>query len=361
MNTIHQLVPALHHGDAIGDSAILIRNYLRQKGHTSEIFAYDMDEAVAHEAIGFRKTQPEMRPDDVLILHYALPSGMTSFLKQTAAKKAIIYHNITPAHFWLPFDKALVHLASMAREQLTELAESTDRAAGDSEYNRLELEKLKFRSTCVLPIFVDQERYRIKPSPLIQETVKDGLFNFLCVGRIAPNKKLEDVIRLYYFYKRFCTPLARLIFVGKTNVAPAYYSALKELTMRYGLMPDDVLFTGHVDWPELVAYYKSAHVLVSMSAHEGFCVPLVEAMICETPILAYKSTAVPYTLGPAGIQFDKKNYPELAAISHQLREDPLFRERILATQREQLKRYSMAEIEKAIDAFLNPLLERAPA
>jgi L-malate glycosyltransferase len=357
MIAIHQLVPALHRGDAIGDSAILIRNYLRRKGHPSDIYAYDIDEAVAHEATGFRKTQPDLRPDDVLILHYALPSGMTDFLKQTAGKKAIIYHNITPAHFWLPYDRALVHLATTARDQLTELAEVTDRAAGDSEYNRLELEKLKFKSTCVLPIFVDQERYRIPGSPFIQKTVQDGLFNFLCVGRIAPNKKLEDVIRLYYFYKRFCTPLARLIFVGKTNVVPVYYSALKELTMRYGLMPEDVLFTGHVDWSELVAYYKSAHVLVSMSAHEGFCVPLVEAMICNTPILAYKSTAVPYTLGPAGIQFDKKNYPELAAISHQLRQDAAFRDGILATQRQQLKRYSRNEIEKSIDDFLDPLLE----
>ena len=359
MIAIHQLVPALHHGDAIGDSAVMIRNYLRQKGHDSDIYAYDIDEAVAHEAIGFRKAQPQLGPNDVLILHYALPSGMSAFLKETAAKKAIIYHNITPAHFWLPYDASLVRLATTARDQLRELAEVIDRAAGDSEYNRLELEKLRYGSTCVLPIFVDQERYRIRPSPFIQKTVQDGLFNFLCVGRIAPNKKLEDVIRLYYFYKRFCTPLARLIFVGKTNVAPAYYSALKELTMRYGFMPDDVLFTGHVDWPELVAYYKTAHVLISMSAHEGFCVPLVEAMICDTPVLAYKSTAVPYTLGRAGIQFDKKDYPELAAISHQLRENATLRQRILETQREQLKRYDKAEIEKAIDEFLNPLLESA--
>ena len=356
MIAIHQLVPALHQGDAIGDSAVMIRNYLRKKGHSSDIYAYDIDEAVAHEAIGFRKAQPELSPNDVLILHYALPSGMSDFLKQTIAKKAIIYHNITPAHFWLPYDASLVRLASTARDQLKDLAASTDRAAGDSEYNRLELEKLRFPSTCVVPIFVDQERYRVKPSPFIRKTVQDGLFNFLCVGRIAPNKKLEDVIRLYYFYKRFCTPLARLIFVGKTNVVPAYHAALKELTMRYGLMPEDVFFTGHVDWPELVAYYTTAQVLVSMSAHEGFCVPLVEAMICNTPVLAYKSTAVPYTLGSAGIQFDKKNYPELAAISNRLRVDRAFREQILETQREQLKRYDPAEIEKAIDEFLKPLL-----
>ncbi len=353
---IHQLVPALHHGDAIGDSAFMIRNYLRDQGHASEIYAYDIDEPVAHEAISFRKAQPDLTPKDVLILHFALPSGMSDFLKQSRAKKALIHHNVTPAYFWLPYDKALVHLATVARQQLADLAEHVDRSAGDSEYNRQELEKLNYRSSCVVPIFVDQDRYSVESSPFIQKTIEDGLFNFLCVGRVAPNKKLEDVIRLYYFYKRFCTPFARLIFIGKKNVVPAYFSALKELTMRYGLMPEDVLFTGHVDWTELVAYYKSAHVLVSMSAHEGFCVPLVEAMICDTPIVAYKSTAIPHTLGSAGIQFDRKNYPELAAVSHRLREDLEFKNQVLEGQREQLKRYSKVEIQKAIDEFLKPLV-----
>jgi L-malate glycosyltransferase len=348
-------VPALHHGDAIGDSALMIRNYLRDQGHASEIYAYDIDEPVAREAIPFRKVQPELTTQDVLILHFALPSGMSEYLKESRAKKAVIYHNVTPAYFWLPYDKPLVRLATVARNQLNELAAHVDRAAGDSEYNRQELEKLNYRSTCVLPIFVDQDRYRVEPSPFIEKTMQDGLFNFLCVGRLAPNKKLEDVIRLYYFYKRFCTPLARLIFIGKTNVTPAYFGALKELTMRYGLMPEDVVFTGHVDWSELVAYYKSAHVLVSMSAHEGFCVPLVEAMICDTPILAYKSTAIPYTLRNAGIQFERKNYPEIAVLCHRLREDQEFRNQVLEGQRQQLERYSKVEVQKAIDEFLNPL------
>jgi L-malate glycosyltransferase len=353
---IHQLVPALHHGDAIGDSAIMIRNFLREKGHTSEIYAYDIDESVAQEALLFRKVQPEVTTGDVLILHFALPSGMSDYLKESPAKKAVIYHNVTPAYFWLPYDKALVRLATLARQQLADLAGTVDRAAGDSEYNRKELENLNYRSTCVVPIFVDQDRYVVKTSPFIEKTIQDELFNFLCVGRIAPNKKLEDVIRLYYFYKRFCTPLARLIFIGKTNVAPAYFGAVKELTMRYGLMPEDVLFTGHVEWPELVAYYKASHVLVSMSAHEGFCVPLVEAMICDTPILAYKSAAIPFTLGSAGIQFERKNYPELALLAHRLREDAAFRDQILEGQRRELKRYSKVEVQKAIDEFLSPLL-----
>src|SRR4029078_10896622 len=129
-----------------------------------------------------------------------------------------------------------------------------------------------------------------------------------------------------------------------------YYDALKNMTIRYGLMPEDVVFAGHVDWSELVAFYQSAHVLVSMSEHEVFCVPLIEAMICNTPILAYGAAAVPYTLGESGIQFDKKDYRKLAAIAHRLREDSQFRESILAGQRKQLQLYGQEAIEKSIDA-----------
>jgi glycosyltransferase involved in cell wall biosynthesis len=293
---------------------------------------------------------------DVLILHFALPSGMTDFLKRSDCRKALIYHNITPAHYWLGYSSSLLHLAQAGRKELESLSSFVERAAGDSEYNRLEIEKLGFRSTCVLPIYVKQERYQVPPSPYVADTFENDTTYFLFVGRVAPNKKLEDVLRLLFFYKKLYQTLVRVIFVGKTNVVPAYTGALAELRAQFGLMADEVTFTGHVDWPELVAYYRNSHVFVSMSEHEGFCVPLVEAMICDTPIVAYSSTAVPYTLGDAGIQFREKDYVEIAGICHKIREDKAFRDAILKGQRKQLQKYSKQEIEKAIEAFLSPLL-----
>ena len=194
------------------------------------------------------------------------------------------------------------------------------------------------------------------PSPFVCDSFDSDTTYFLFVGRVAPNKKLEDILKLLFFYKKLYQSLVRVIFVGKTNVVPAYSGALSDLRARFGLMPEDVFFTGHVDWPELVAYYKKSHVFVSMSEHEGFCVPLVEAMICDTPIVAYSSTAIPYTLGDAGIQFREKDYAEIAGICHKIVEDPNFKNSILESQRKQLQKYNMQEIEKSIDSFLTPLL-----
>lgn len=353
---IHQMVPALHDGDAIGDSARAIRDYLRGKGYDSDVYAYQIDEAIADEGIDFAANPPQVGAEDILILHYALPSGMSDFLKRSNCKKAIIYHNITPSYYWLAYDKALVHLAYAGRRELESLAPFVDRSAGDSEYNRQELAQLQFRNTCVLPIYVRQDRYKTAPSRQVLRTLGDDAFTFLFVGRVAPNKKLEDVIKLLLFHKKFYNSLARVVFVGKTNVTPAYYGALKGLRARLGLQSDDVIFTGHVDWSELVAYYKSSHVFVSMSEHEGFCVPLVEAMICDTPIVAYSSTAVPYTLGSAGVQFREKDYLQLAGICNRLKEDTKFREEVLEGQRKQLQSYAKEEIEKKVDEFIEPLV-----
>ncbi len=353
---IHQLVPALHDGDAIGDSARAIRDYLRSRRYQSDIYAYTIDESIASEAIDFKKTQPQTSSEDILILHLALPSGMTDFLKRSTGKKALIYHNITPSYYWIGYSNSLLHLADAGRKELESLANFVDRAAGDSEYNRQELEHLRFQSTCVLPIYVKQDRYQIPPSPFVMDSFESDMFYMLFVGRVAPNKKLEDVMKLLFFYKMLYQSMVRVIFVGKTNVVPAYSAALTDLRARFGLMPDEVQFTGHVDWPDLVAYYKGSHVFVSMSEHEGFCVPLVEAMICDTPIVAYSSTAIPYTLGQAGIQFTEKDYIEIAGICHKIREDQTFRASILDSQRKQLQKFSKQEIEKSIEEFLKPML-----
>ena len=131
--------------------------------------------------------------------------------------------------------------------------------------------------------------------------------NFLFVGRIAPNKKIEDHIRLAEHYKRYVDAYYRFIFVGRFDVVPRYYSMIRALMAEYRLLHDRFIFTGPVPDEELAVYYQHAAVYISLSEHEGFCVPLVEAMAADVPVLAYAAAAVPDTLGGAGVQFAPKD------------------------------------------------------
>src|SRR5439155_4180405 len=129
----------------------------------------------------------------------------------------------------------------------------------------------------------------------------------LIVGRIAPNKKIEDIIRLAEVYKRYVDAYYRFIFVGRFDVVPRYYSMIRALMAEYRLLDDRFVFTGPISDEELAVYYRHAAVYVSLSEHEGFGVPLVEAMAAGVPVLAYGAAAVPDTLGGAGIQFAPKD------------------------------------------------------
>jgi glycosyltransferase involved in cell wall biosynthesis len=198
---VNQWVPAAHKGDAIGDSSRRMRDLLRAMGHESEIFAMTIDDDLRHDILPF--SDPASRRGEVTIFHYALPSPMSTAFAALPHGRVLQYHNVTPARFFAPYAASLFRLASIARDELAGLAPASELALGDSEYNRQELEELGFANTGVLPIAVNTDRLTKAPRhPVLEEILDDGLVNFLFVGRIAPNKKIEDHIRLAEQYKR---------------------------------------------------------------------------------------------------------------------------------------------------------------
>jgi glycosyltransferase involved in cell wall biosynthesis len=248
----------------------------------------------------------------------------------------------------------LFRLASIARDELSSLAPATDLGLGDSEFNRLELEDTGFAHTGVLPIAVDLGRLTEAPShPVLDEILDDGLVNFLFVGRIAPNKAIEDHIRLAEQYKRYIDAYYRFIFVGRYDVVPRYYAAVRALLSEYKMLEDRFIFTGPVPDAELAAYYRSASVYVSLSEHEGFCAPLVEAMAMDVPVLAYSAAAVPDTLGGAGIQFAPKDLELAAELLGMLAFEESPREEVLAGQRRRLNSFSDVVIKTRLADILS--------
>ena len=351
---INQWVPAAHTGDAIGDSARRVRTLLRAMGHESDLYALTIDDALKHDVRPFGDGT-EAR-GDLTIFHYALPSPMTAAFAALDAGRVLQYHNVTPASYFAPYDPALFRLASLGRQELATLAGRVDLALGDSEFNRRELEALGFAPTGVFPIAVDTARVT-QPAvrPALERILDDGLVNFLFVGRIAPNKKIEDHIRLAEVYKRYIDAYYRFIFIGRYDVVPRYYATIRALMAEYRLLNDRFIFTGPIPDEELAVYYRHAAVYISLSEHEGFCVPLVEAMAADVPVLAYAAAAVPDTLGGAGVQFAPKDLECAGELLGALAFDDRLRASVIAGQRRRLADFGDARIAGELAAVIHTL------
>ncbi len=364
---VDQWVPALHRGDAIGDSALLMRDAFRRWGFAADVYALDLDPDVAGDGLPFRDWSPG-GPHDLVLLHYALPSPLTQALRETRSRRILLHHNITPPSFFAGWDPEMLRICSEGLEQLGSLVGQVDLALGDSEWNRKELAEAGFERTGVLPIYIDFERYREPPSAVLRQALGDGRTNLLFVGRVAPNKKHEDLIRMASYWRRFIDPNLRLVLVGKPPrratgtgepLPRHYFDALQSLMYEEGFTPEEVVFTGHVPHADLLACYASARLFVSMSEHEGFGVPLVEAMLMDVPVLAHASSAVPFTLGGAGVTFGEKRFAEVAELAYCLAHDEALRASVLAGQRRRLGAFAPPAVEAALRGHLESVGARA--
>jgi len=344
---VNQWIPAAHRGDAVGDNARALAALLRGWGHTAGIYALTIDDDMRDEVRPW--SDPAARDGDLTMLHFAVPSPLTDALRTLPGTRVLVYHNVTPAAFFAPFDAGLCGMASRGRQELETLVDRVDVALGVSEYNRRELEALGFRRTGVLPLAVDTARLTgASPVPALERLLDDGLANILFVGRIAPNKKIEDHIRLAEIYKRYVDAHYRFIFVGRTDSVPRYYAAIRALVGEFRMLPERFWFTGPVGDDELAAYYRHAHAYVSLSEHEGFCAPLVEAMAMDVPVLAYEAAAVPETLGGAGLSFSPKDLELAAELLASVIYDHALRQQVVAGQRQRLADFTIDRLEPVL-------------
>ena len=349
---INQVLPALSYGDAVSNHAIEIRDILRKFGYDSNIYAKWIHPKVSKFAKPLDKY--EKNANNIVIYHLSLAGlDVSDFVKRLPDTKVLIYHNITPHHYFEGIYDTLYNLCKQGREELKQFNGITKLALGVSEYNRQELERHGFKDTDVLPIIIDYSKYESEPD---KETMRkydnSGYVNLLFVGRIAPNKKIEDLIKIFYYYKKINLK-SRLFIVGSYESMEKYLTRLHELIEKVGL--SDVVFTGHVSFEELIAYYRMADVFLCMSEHEGFCVPLIESMYFNIPIIAYNATAVPYTLANCGVLVIEKRYDEIAEMIHLLISDVVWRKKIVEGQNERLNDFERAKIEEKLKNYIDYL------
>jgi glycosyltransferase involved in cell wall biosynthesis len=360
---IDQWVPALHRGDATGDSVHLMREAFRRWGHESEIYALTLDPDLEGEGIPFHRWRAG-GPDDVVLMHFALPSDLSAAFLDLRSRRVLVHHNVTPPAFFLGWDDELARICRVGHEQLGPLARACDLGLGDSEWNRRELDELGARRTGVLPIYMDFARYREEPNPVRRRMYEDGRTNILYVGRVAQNKRPDDLVRLASYWKRFVSPGVRLLLVGShprratghgIPLQRHYLDALVAFAYEEGLTPEEVVFTGHVEHDELLACYAAADLFVSMSEHEGFGVPFLEAMLMGVPVMARDAAAVSFTLGGAGLAFRGGGIAEVAETGRRVLEDADLRARVLALQERRVQEFAPAVVEASLRRYIESL------
>ena len=356
---VHQLLAALAYGDAIGDEALAIQRHLRAAGFESDIFAEKVHPRMAHLARPLWQYAQVSSPETVCVYHFSIGSAAGRMIFHAPDRLVAVYHNITPARFFLGFHPHLVGLCHHGRRELATFAPRTELALGDSEYNRAELEAAGFPRTGVLPIVLDLARYRQPPSPVTGQLLAGDRTTLLFVGRVIPNKRIEDLIGAFALYRRH-DPRSRLLLVGDYRGHERYYARLRERARALGLsLTEDVVFTGHVEHDDLLACYAAADLFLCLSEHEGFCVPLLEAMVFGLPVVAYDTGAVRETLRGAGVLLPDKDPEVVVEVLRRLRTDGPFRESVLAGERRALQDLERTDFGALLRDRLSPVLDAA--
>ncbi len=355
---IFQVIPQLNYGDAVGNDAIAICNVIDEMGYETAIYAETVDDRLKSPLYRNFSKIPKLNDDDILIFNHCSGTELCYKILQFGGRKMMIYHNITPPEFFLPYNREAFETISQGYKQTRYLSDKIEYVMADSEYNATDLKNMGYSCPMYIrPILIPFEDYAKEPDKdIIARYSDDGYTNIVFVGRIAPNKKQEDIIKAFAYYKKHINPKSRLILVGNSSGMEKYDKALKDYVDA--LMLEDVIFTGHISFKAILAYYRIADVFLCMSEHEGFCVPLVEAMYFNVPIIAYNSSAIPDTLGGSGILINDKDPVFTAFLIDRLVNDEQLRSEVIEGQNERLKDFSYEKVRECFIKGINDFIKQ---
>jgi glycosyltransferase involved in cell wall biosynthesis len=356
---LHQIVVSANPGDAITGTALEIREMLRQIG-PSEIYARFVHPDLQNDVLELRHfatRRSSTRSQDVAIFHASIGEPeVTEFVATRAERLLVLYHNISPPQRFLPFDPRKAGLLAAGRIELASLADKANAAFTFSHYNASELVDMKFRNVRVMPLVVDVDRLvDVEPHEPTMNHFRslDGPV-ILFVGQMLPHKRPELLIEAYHILTTYLMPEANLVLAGNKllrKFTDHIEFQINELNLNKAWL------TGAVDLPTLVAFYRSATAFATMSEHEGFCVPLLEAMGFGVPVVARDCAAIPETMADAGFLLPEDAAPELIAeslaeviTSTDLREDLIIKGK---------QRVSSFDPDVARATLLNAILEFA--
>jgi glycosyltransferase involved in cell wall biosynthesis len=343
---VHQFATSLSYGDAISDEMLEIQSVLRENGFKSEIFVKMFDPKSAKYVKDYREYKKFSSPGNVVIFHFSIGSPVSKLFFRVPDKKMMIYHNITPHEFFVDSHRVLARECYKGRLEINLFVDKVDLAVGDSEFNRRELETVGYKATGVLPILMNFAKFDGPADAVTERLFADDKTTLLFVGRLIPNKKFEDILKTFYFYKKYFDPHSRLILAGDYRGLERYFASLQDLVLKLKLA--DVHFSGHIEFPELLAFYRAADFYISMSEHEGFGVPILEAFYIGIPVLGYAAGAVEETMNGGGVTLREKDFLKTAALIDRIRKDKALPSRIVEGERRALEKYSRKNVSRIL-------------
>ncbi len=343
---IHQLVHTLSYGDAISGEVFALQRCFKELGFKSEIYAINVNPRYKGLALDYREFDPEFNSE--VILHYSLGSPLNDLYRKLAkASRGLIFHNLTPSKWFEGVNPRIVHDIEQGARELPELCAISSRLIADSRFNANEISSYG-ENISVLELPIDPVRWDLEANPGISSLLaSDPGIHLLHVGRLAPNKCVEDIIKTFHFLHHYIEKRSRLWLVGIDIDTELYSFSLKRLAKQ--LEVDKVVnFCGCMADSEIKALYQGASAYLCMSEHEGFCLPVVEAMHFGLPVVAYASSALPDTIKDGGILVKEKKYPEIAELINRLCKDMELRNKVVQSGKARVAELSYDNFKKQV-------------
>ena len=316
---IVQILPVLAFGDAVGNDTRALKDALLEAGYETEIYAAVIDERLPQGTAQPFDMLEKLEDDDIVIYHLSTGHKLNYEIEKLGGKKVILYHNITPEQYFKKYNRDASSSCAQGIKAAKRLAKIADYAIADSAYN------------------------------------KEDLIRFGFTGRVVPNKKQEDIIQAFYYYKNYINPKSRLILVGSYAGIDKYHEQLEAYVRELGLA--DVIFTGQIKFDEILAYYHLADVFLCMSEHEGFCVPIVESMYFNVPVVARDTSAIAWTMGGSGVLLPDDDPIMAAEMVNRVLTDETLKDKILKNQRIRLQDFDNQKVKTQFLQIIDKIIQ----
>jgi glycosyltransferase involved in cell wall biosynthesis len=351
---IHQFHSGSALGDGVTNGMLFTQKLLRELGFASNIYVQHVDPALGGAVLPH--TALRSGPDDVLLVHHSMGHDLTQWVIDRPERKIIVYHNITPPAA-MPTDSPHRQYAEIGRLQLKLFRQCMIGCIAVSPFNAQELTENGYKNIGIIPLLVDLDNIRSAPFRL-PDTHPQGRrtpsapYTILSVGRVSEHKCQHQIIDMARHLRRLLLHPFQVMLLGGYEENSPYIGKLRRMIADHDL-GGIIHLPGKVSDTDLYGWYRATDVLLSLSDHEGFCMPLVEAMAVDLPVVAYGSGNVPSTLDGAGLLLERKWPDETAALIAHLLRDRALQRKLIARGRTRLASLEPLTIRAQLARYLS--------